>query len=193
MGVRETETLAISSSSNYGSISDDRDLVNEVSASRACEQRSLGRIEVAAFLKMLELGVHSVVKTNLLIEKTCRVDMNLGDMVCDDIEHHPQEQDMVQERVNNLLLYDRLLISVPWWVDILFIAIIIHFCSILISLFVGSYSDKFGRRPLLLVPLIGLIFSAFVYLSNIFFWVLKIVMILSLCLRFVRMQVLTTY
>ena len=39
--------------------------------------------------------------------------------------------------------------------------------SILFALFIGSYADKIGRRPLLMIPLVGFILSTLVYLVNI--------------------------
>ena len=47
----------------------------------------------------------------------------------------------------------------------------IYLYSILVSLLVGPYSDKYGRRPLLLVPLIGNIIAQIVYLVNVYYWV----------------------
>ena len=125
----ETEILSrSSSSSNYGSLRENRSIlaedahpeaevevrarVTESSATSAGQRSRWCRIELVAFLLELSRGLHAVIKTNLLIEKVCRVDLNLGSEICDDI-----------------------------------------------SLLVGPYSDKYGRRPLLLVPLLGLIVS----------------------------------
>ena len=47
----------------------------------------------------------------------------------------------------------------------------IFFCSIIISLLVGPYSDKYGRRPLLLIPLLGFIVAQIIYLVNVYYWV----------------------
>ena len=128
MGQSETENISRSSSSfNYGSIRENRDNLAEASNSevevRVIEsletsyghQRSLWcRIELAAFLIALAHGLHAVIITNLLIEKVCRVDLSLGSEVCDDISNHQREQNMVQERVNDLNLYGVFLASVPW-------------------------------------------------------------------------------
>ena len=43
--------------------------------------------------------------------------------------------------------------------------------SILFALFIGSYADKIGRRPLLMMPLVGHILSTIAYLVNINYWV----------------------
>ena len=88
----------------------------KVFSSAAKSVASFARIEFAAFIMTLSYGLHSVIRTNLLIEKTCRVDLNFGDAICDDIDNqtNQQEQDMVQERVNDINLYFTFISSVPW-------------------------------------------------------------------------------
>ena len=120
MDTVETEPLVSSGSQSfkYGSITLDKDTDYEEelqpsSSSRGFRWKSLCRVEVAAFLKMLELGLHNVTKTNLLIAKICTVDLNLGDNICSDLDSHPKEQVMVQERVNDLNLYTMVLAGVP--------------------------------------------------------------------------------
>ena len=187
MGQSETEIISrSSSSSNYGSIRENRYNLAEATNSEAevrvtessetsyGHQRSLWCwIELAAFLIALAHGLHDVIITNLLIEKVCRVDLSLGSEICDDISNHQSEQNMVQERVNDLNLYKVILTSVPWSVGTFFSFYKFHLfsCSILISLVVGPYSDKYGRRPLLLIPLLGLIVSQIIYLVNVYYWV----------------------
>ena len=42
--------------------------------------------------------------------------------------------------------------------------------SIIISLLIGPLSDKYGRRPVLLIPIIGHIIGQCSYLANVYFW-----------------------
>ena len=60
------------------------------------------------------------------------------------------------------------MVSRKLFFDVCFIR---NFCSIIISLLIGPYSDKYGRRPLLLIPLIGSIVAQIIYLVNVYFWV----------------------
>ena len=130
----ETEILSrSSSSSNYGSLRENRSIlaedahpeaevevrarVTESSATSAGQRSRWCQIELVAFLLELSRGLHAVIKTNLLIEKVCRVDLNLGSEICDDISNHQREQNIVQERVNDLNLYGVFLASVPWSVE----------------------------------------------------------------------------
>ena len=122
----EAEPLMTSSSQSYavrrmpyGSIDlaeeadFEKDLLQTSSTSKGFRWKSLCRVEVCAFLKTLELGLHSVVRTNLLIAKVCTVDLNLGDDICSNIENHPTEQVMVQKIVNDLHLYTLVLANIP--------------------------------------------------------------------------------
>ena len=120
MDTVETEPLVSSGSQSfkYGSITLDKDTDYEEdlqpsSSSRGFRWKSLCRVEVAAFLKMLELGLHNVTKTNLLIAKICTVDLNFGDDICSHLDSHPEEEDMVQEKVNDLKLYTMVLAGIP--------------------------------------------------------------------------------
>ena len=112
---RESLVKPSSQSCPYGSIDIseeadyEKDLLQTSSTSKGFRWKSLCRVEVCAFLKMLQLGLHIVIKTNLAVAKVCKVDLNLGDDICNDIGSHPSEQDMVQEKVNNLHLYNLVL------------------------------------------------------------------------------------
>ena len=84
-------------------------LLQTSSASKGFRWKSLCRVEVCAFLKNLGLGLHLVIKTNLVVAKVCTVDLNLGHDICSDIGSHPPEQASVQEKVNDLHLYNLVL------------------------------------------------------------------------------------
>ena len=112
---RESLVKPSSQSCPYGNIhlteeaDYEQDLLQTSSTSKGFRWKSLCRVEVCTFLQMLELGLHIVIKTNLAVAKVCKVDLNLGDDICNDIGSHPSEQDMVQEKVNNLHLYNLVL------------------------------------------------------------------------------------
>lgn len=112
-------------------------------------------IEFVAFNQSFALGLHAVIRTNLMIEKACRVNLNYTSAVCDDIEHHAVESDKVQEEVNNLNLYFTFLSALP---------------CILISLIIGPLSDHYGRKPVLLLPIVGSGVAVVVYLLNVYYW-----------------------
>ena len=43
--------------------------------------------------------------------------------------------------------------------------------SILMSIIIGPWSDKNGRKPVLLIPILGHIVAQCVYIFNVYFWV----------------------
>ena len=55
-----------------------------------------------------------MLRTNLMIEKTCRINLNFTGEICDDIEDHPVESDRVQQEVTQLNLYNTFLSAIPW-------------------------------------------------------------------------------
>ena len=100
----ETEPLVSSENENE---------LQNISSSTSFKWKSLCRIEVAAFLKSLELGLHTVARTNLMIAKVCTVDLHLSDDICSDIHNHQNEEVLVQEKVNTLHLYSQVLADTP--------------------------------------------------------------------------------
>ena len=40
------------------------------------------RVEIVAFIQAFAYGLHGVIRTNLIIEKMCRVDLNISESVC---------------------------------------------------------------------------------------------------------------
>ena len=112
----ETEPLVLSSSHSfpYGSIdlNEETDSGEELEISSSRGWKSLCRIEVAAFLQFLYLGLHSTPRMHLMTAKVCTVDLNLTDY-CNDLDHHPEEEILVQERVNDLYFYSHMLPNFP--------------------------------------------------------------------------------
>ena len=44
--------------------------------------QTICRVEVVAFIQAFAYGLHGVIRTNLIIEKMCRVDLNISESVC---------------------------------------------------------------------------------------------------------------
>eukprot|EP00092_Neocalanus_flemingeri_P012562 GFUD01013540.1.p1 GENE.GFUD01013540.1~~GFUD01013540.1.p1 ORF type:complete len:490 (+),score=71.29 GFUD01013540.1:897-2366(+) len=117
--------------------------------------RKIFSIELAIAVHAFSSGLHNVIRTNLLIEKTCRVNLNLTDVVCDNINQYDKENDQVQEEVTTINLYFTFLSAIP---------------CILMSIIIGPWSDKNGRKPVLLIPILGHIIAQCVYIFNVYFW-----------------------
>jgi len=117
--------------------------------------RKIFSIELAIAVHAFSSGLHNVIRTNLLIEKTCRVNLNLTDSVCDHINLYDKENDQVQEEVTTINLYFTFLSALP---------------CIFMSIIIGPWSDKNGRKPVLLIPILGHIIAQVVYIANVYFW-----------------------
>ena len=80
--------------------------------------------------------------TNLLIQKACEVELEFNQTICDNLnddEYEDQKYD-VERVVNNFQLVE------SW---------IYHAPTMVYVFFVGALADKFGKKPLILFPLMG--------------------------------------
>eukprot|EP00094_Tigriopus_californicus_P007083 TCALIF_06818-PA protein Name:"Similar to slc46a1 Proton-coupled folate transporter (Xenopus laevis)" AED:0.05 eAED:0.06 QI:5/0/0/1/0.5/0.33/3/0/319 len=80
---------------------------------------------------------------NLLIERICQVNLNLTSEVCEHLDQHKYDQMEVQKQVTLLVLYTNILSTIP---------------CIFLTLLVGPWSDRNGRKPLMIAPILGCIF-----------------------------------
>ncbi|XP_062610553.1 lysosomal proton-coupled steroid conjugate and bile acid symporter SLC46A3-like [Saccostrea cucullata] len=71
--------------------------------------------------------------------------------ICMNFNKNPEMQDMVQKKSGNYLIYYRLLLNLP---------------AIVIALFSGSYSDRYGRKTLILFPSVGSMIAVFLYFAS---------------------------
>jgi len=44
--------------------------------------QTICRVEIVAFIQAFSYGIHGVIRTNLIIEKMCRVDLNISESIC---------------------------------------------------------------------------------------------------------------
>ena len=100
---------------------------------------SLLSLEPIIFLQTFTWGLGSVIQQNLIIAKVCK-DLGYSQDICDDINSHEVEEDAVQTRVSQINMYLSILGSLP---------------CMLVALFIGPWSDKNGRKPVMIIPMIG--------------------------------------
>ena len=62
-------------------------------------------VELAVFIRVFSFGLHSVVATDLLLDKACRVDLNFTNEICANINEHSEENDSVQKLVTTFNMY----------------------------------------------------------------------------------------
>lgn len=66
-------------------------------------------VEPCCFLFALSYGLFGIVSSELYIQKVCRVNLALGDEMCDNIQQHKEEQVQVQKYVSTLKIYNTVL------------------------------------------------------------------------------------
>ncbi|RZF35312.1 hypothetical protein LSTR_LSTR003752 [Laodelphax striatellus] len=97
--------------------------------------------EVLAFLLLFPAGLSRGVFTNLLMETVCLSVNNMTYEICSHVELIPSDvQNIIQPQVNRLL---------NW--QVLIETILPAFCVV----FLGPWSDSHGRRPLILISVLG--------------------------------------
>jgi len=88
----------------------------------------------------------------MYLDKVCQVNFNFSSEICADANYTMEEDgsllvDRVQSYVSTLNIYKSLINTIP---------------SIFFVLFLGPWSDVHGRKPLMIVPLIGYMLSTFI-------------------------------
>ncbi len=116
-------------------------------------------VEPAYFGFSFGIGLYAIIASELYISKVCKVNLQLGDEICDNIQQHKEEQVEVQKYVSTLRIYNSVLQAVP---------------SVIFTLFAGPWSDHFGRKALIAFSIFGYCVSNFVFMINThFFYELK--------------------
>ena len=82
----------------------------------------------------------SGLNTTLLVWKVCKIELNLNDTICENLNDYSDYEGKVQRRVNYIQMVTSWIGSAP---------------SIFYTLFAGALSDTSGRKPLLLLPVFG--------------------------------------
>jgi len=110
-------------------------------------------LEPALFLQTFSWGLSMVIGQNLLIDKCCR-DLGYEDEICSDINHFKLQNNKVQQRANIVNMYISILSALP---------------SIFLALFLGPWSDKNGRKPVMVVASFGYFVAQLAWILNAHF------------------------
>jgi len=81
-------------------------------------------------------SIDSVAQSQLIIDKACLNDFHLGDEICENLLDHDENNTNVQNEVAQYAVYE---------------SIVDHVFPVFCSLFLGSWSDNFGRKYLLYI------------------------------------------
>ena len=96
------------------------------------------------------------IPTNILIYKICHVELNHTEEICENLgkNEYSDIENEVQVRVNNFQTNSLWISSVP---------------GVIYSLYAGPLSDTLGRKPAIMIPLIGFIFTSISGIINFAF------------------------
>ena len=87
--------------------------------------------------------------------QVCKVNFGLDEDICNDIQNHTEEQIRVQKYVSALQSWNGVLQALP---------------AVVYSLFAGPWSDKYGRKMLLICSSFGYVLNNIVYIVNMHFF-----------------------
>nr|ALS04330.1 proton-coupled folate transporter-like protein [Acartia pacifica] len=113
-------------------------------------------IEPLVLLYTVSVGLNEVIRSNLIISKICLSKLNYNSTICDNLseDNNTQYQDEVQKHVTDYESVYSSLAFIP---------------RILYGLLAGTWSDKHGRKPLLVLPMVGQLCASLSYAFNYFF------------------------
>jgi len=123
----------------------------------------------AVFIFYICYGIFFVTNQQLYIEKACKVNLGHNASVCDSLTDFPEIQTESQKLIAAIQGLNGALQSLP---------------TIVVAFFAGPLSDRFSRKPLILVSLGGYFLLNLIYAINAFwFYELKMEYLLFECLQ----------
>lgn len=103
-------------------------------------------VEPTMFLFLLAFMITNIYEQELFIQKVCRGNLNLTDDICDHIHNstNAEYKITIQQQVSKFLIKE---------------SVVAYLFPVIMALFMGSFSDKFGRKA----PLLCGLFGKFIY------------------------------
>ncbi len=112
-------------------------------------------VEPVEFFYCVMVAVSNVVRDNLYIDKVCLIDYEFPAEACHNMTHGkdvPKNiSNTVQNSVANFEVIDGILMAIP---------------ALIFCLFAGAWSDRYGRKPLLILPFVGNFLCFLIYMAN---------------------------
>lgn len=112
-------------------------------------------IEPVVFLYLTSVGLVSVIRPNLLIDKACRIKLNYTEEICDNLSNLNDTNDP------NLIEVQKVVADYEGTLNLAAAAPRVAF-----TLLAGPWSDRHGRKFLILIPILGQALSALSLIIN---------------------------
>ena len=114
-------------------------------------------IEPVVFLYLTSVGLTYVIRPNLLIDKACRIKLNLSEEICDNLSQNSTDPNLIQ--VQKVVAdYERSLNLAATLPRVVF------------TLLAGPWSDRHGRKLLLIIPILGQALTCLTFILNVIFF-----------------------
>ncbi|XP_015907699.1 proton-coupled folate transporter [Parasteatoda tepidariorum] len=107
-----------------------------------CAKVNYMKIEVVMFLYMFSYILRSVSSTTMIMDKACIVHLGYSEEICKNLAEHKDIKNVVEKLANNYSVGHSLIQLVP---------------SSILACFIGSWSDKYGRKIPIIMALLGII------------------------------------
>ena len=88
---------------------------------------------------------------NLLIDKVCLVNLKYDPAICSNLTSFKDNEKEVEKITASINMYLNILTAIP---------------AVIVSLFLGPWSDVNGRKPLMIIPQIGTILAQLMFVIN---------------------------
>ena len=126
-------------------------------------------IEPVFFIFAMCFGFYIIASSQLYIDKVCKVNLNISEDICNNIQKHDEEQIRVQEYVSQLKVYNRIIQAIP---------------PCIYALLAGPWSDRNGRKFLIVCSVFGYVLCNGVFLINtIWFYEFKAEFLMFECIQ----------
>lgn len=109
-------------------------------------------IEIITLVTVFASSIKQVTFKKLLIDKTCFIEYNFPKNICINLSNYHNVEEQIQNEVNNYQLY---------------ISIIMSVLNIIYIMFLGPWSDIYGRKMLIFMAILGFLLENIVIIINI--------------------------
>ena len=126
-------------------------------------------LEPVCFLFAINFGFYMIAAKQLYVDKLCQVNLNYSKEICDNIYEYKEIQEQNQEQATRLFTISKTIQAIP---------------PLIYALIAGPWSDKYGRKPLIIISISGYAIANTVFLINTIWWYeLKAEYLLFECLQ----------